>query len=118
MGRQPSSVRERLWLLAHDEYNDMRPRINVRALDIGLAAATLVDLLLWEHIKVAGGLIYGNAGNRGAVGGTFWASSSGGHRLGWRRFCTRPVPSRSAARRAHFKTSTSALARCWLPAAI
>jgi hypothetical protein len=68
MARQPSSVRERLWLLAHDEYTDMRPRINVRALDIGLAAAALVDLLLWDRITVDGGLIYFNADNRGAVG--------------------------------------------------
>ena len=68
MTRQPSSVRERLWLLAHDEYNDMRPRINVRALEIGLAAAALVDLLLWDRIEVAGGLIYGKVGNDGTVG--------------------------------------------------
>jgi hypothetical protein len=68
MARQPSSVRERLWLLAHDEYNDMRPRINVRVLDIGLAAAALVDLLLWDRITVDGGLIHWNADNRGTVG--------------------------------------------------
>ena len=68
MGRQPSSVRERLWLLAHDEYNDLRPRINVRALDIGLAAAALVDLLLWDRIKIAGGLVYVNLDNRGTLG--------------------------------------------------
>jgi len=68
MARQPSSVRERLWLLAHDEHDDMRPRINVRALDIGLAAAALVDLMLWDRIKVGGGLVLLNPDNRVTVG--------------------------------------------------
>ncbi len=41
--RQLTSMREQLWLLAHD-HRDLRPLIDVRALAIGLAAAVLTDL--------------------------------------------------------------------------
>lgn len=52
------SVREQLWLLGHDDYDDLRPVIDKRALGIGLAAAALVDLLLLDLIEVKHGLIY------------------------------------------------------------
>jgi hypothetical protein len=51
------SVRDRLWLLAHDE-SGMRPLIDVRALDIGLTGAVLADLLLSEHIEIRQGRLY------------------------------------------------------------
>lgn len=60
MVRRISSLREQVWLLAHDEQYDLRPRIDVRALGIGLVAAVLVDLLLQERIYVQQGLIYTN----------------------------------------------------------
>jgi len=52
-----ASVREQLWLLGHDDYGDLRPVIDRRALGIGLAAAALVDLLLQGLIEVKHGLI-------------------------------------------------------------
>ncbi|WIM95744.1 GPP34 family phosphoprotein [Actinoplanes oblitus] len=60
MVRRISSLREKVWLLAHDEQNDLRPLIDVRALGIGLAAATLTDLLLQDRIYVKHGLIHTN----------------------------------------------------------
>jgi Golgi phosphoprotein 3 GPP34 len=51
------SVRDRLWLLAHDE-SRMRPLIDVRALDIGLTGAALADLLLNERIEIKRGYLY------------------------------------------------------------
>jgi hypothetical protein len=61
------SVRDRLWLLAHDEDNGLRPLIDVRALDIGLVGATLADLLLGEHIQIRQGCLYPHARHREAV---------------------------------------------------
>lgn len=58
MSSRTISVRERLWLLGHDEHYDLRPHIDVRALGIGLAAAALVDLLMQNHIRVDHGLIF------------------------------------------------------------
>lgn len=58
MGHNIASVREQLWLLGHDDYGDLRPVIDKRALGIGLAAAALVDLLLQNLIEVKHGLIY------------------------------------------------------------
>lgn len=68
MPARVTSVRQQLWLLAHDENYEMRPRIDTRALDIGLAAAVLVDLMLSDRIRVDGGLIFWNRENRDAVG--------------------------------------------------
>jgi hypothetical protein len=48
------TVRERLWLLAHDDRRDLLPLLDPRALEIGLMAATLVDLLLAERIVIVG----------------------------------------------------------------
>ena len=60
---QIGTVRERLWLLAHDDRRDLEPRLHSSVLEIGLIAATLVDLLLADRIVVAGGYVY-----RGAPG--------------------------------------------------
>jgi hypothetical protein len=65
MTRHVSSVRDRLWLLAHDEHYDLRPLVDVRALGIGLVAATLTDLLLQDRIYVQRGLIYLNRRHTG-----------------------------------------------------
>jgi hypothetical protein len=43
MADQTLSVREQLFLLAHDEYREFRPRIHLSALGIGLAGAALID---------------------------------------------------------------------------
>lgn len=51
------SVRDRLWLLAHEE-SGLHPLIDVRALDIGLTGAALADLLLSEHIEIRRGFLY------------------------------------------------------------
>ncbi|GIE93879.1 GPP34 family phosphoprotein [Paractinoplanes rishiriensis] len=54
-----TGVRDQLWLLAHDErYTPLRLMIDVRALNIGLVAATLTDLLLADRIHIAAGRIY------------------------------------------------------------
>ncbi len=58
MRHRIAGVRDQLWLLGHDDYGDLRPVIDKRALDIGLAAAALVDLLLHDWIEVKHGLIY------------------------------------------------------------
>lgn len=58
-----TGVRDRLWLLAHDDERDMRPYVDVRALNIGLVAATLTDLLLDELIEIREGLIHPTAGS-------------------------------------------------------
>jgi hypothetical protein len=58
MSSRVISVRERLWLLGHDERDDLRPHIDVRALGIGLAAAALIDLLMENRIRVSHGLIF------------------------------------------------------------
>ena len=55
--RQLSSMREQLWLLAHD-HRDLRPLIDVRALAIGLAAAVLTDLMLHGCIFIDDDDIY------------------------------------------------------------
>jgi hypothetical protein len=55
--RQLTSMREQLWLLAHD-HRDLRPLIDVRALAIGLAAAVLTDLMLHDRISVQDEGIY------------------------------------------------------------
>jgi Golgi phosphoprotein 3 GPP34 len=65
MTRRVSGVRDRLWLLAHDEHHELRPLIDVRALGIGLVAATLTDLLLHDRIYVQHGLIYLNSRHTG-----------------------------------------------------
>jgi hypothetical protein len=52
------SVRDRLWLLAHDETRDLEPHIDVRALEIGLTGATLTDLLLQDAIHIQQGQLY------------------------------------------------------------
>jgi hypothetical protein len=55
-----ASLREQVWLLAHDEHHHLRPRVDARVLEIGLVAATLTDLLLRNRIYVHRGLIYTN----------------------------------------------------------
>jgi hypothetical protein len=55
--RQLTSMREQLWLLAHD-HRDLRPLIDVRALAIGLAAAVLTDLMLHDRITIEDEGIY------------------------------------------------------------
>ena len=57
MHQQITDVRNRLWLIAHDDERDMRPYVDVRALNIGLVAATLTDLLLHRLIEIHHGLI-------------------------------------------------------------
>jgi hypothetical protein len=42
----PSTVREQLFLLAHDEDRNLRPWIHVPALEVGLAGAALIDLVI------------------------------------------------------------------------
>ncbi len=61
------TIRERLWLLAHDEQRDLEPRLHPRTLEIGLMAATLVDLLLADRIGIttADGLVYQAPPTRG-----------------------------------------------------
>ncbi|MEV4638531.1 GPP34 family phosphoprotein [Actinoplanes sp. NPDC049548] len=49
------SVRDQLWLLAHDETRDLRPRLDVRALSVGLTGATVVDLLLQNRVHLQAG---------------------------------------------------------------
>lgn len=54
--RDFSRVRDQLWLLAHDD-RDLHPHVDTRALDIGLAAAVLADLLLHRLITVRAGQV-------------------------------------------------------------
>jgi hypothetical protein len=56
MARDLSSVRDRLWLLVHDE--DVRPLATPGAIGVSLVAATLSDLLLQGRIRVEQGRIY------------------------------------------------------------
>ena len=58
VARNITSVREQLWVLAHDEDDGLRPRIDVRALGVGLLGATLVDLLLLKRIQIHDGRVY------------------------------------------------------------
>ena len=55
--RQLTSIREQLWLLAHDD-RDLRPLIDVRALGISLAAGVLTDLLVQGRIRIQSNGIY------------------------------------------------------------
>ncbi|MFI7598274.1 GPP34 family phosphoprotein [Actinoplanes sp. NPDC049681] len=63
--RQLTSMREQLWLLAHD-HRDLRPLIEVRALAIGLAAAVLTDLMLHRWLTIQDGKIYVEGGTEAA----------------------------------------------------
>lgn len=63
-----TSVRDRLWLLAHDERRNLRPCIDVRALAVGLTGATLIDLLLQDRIHVQQGLIHPRGRHNGPIG--------------------------------------------------
>lgn len=60
MPAEASGIRERLWLLAHDDAypTDIRTQIDVRALGIGLVAAALTDLMLQNMIQIHEGRIY------------------------------------------------------------
>ncbi|WP_067504521.1 GPP34 family phosphoprotein [Actinoplanes sp. TFC3] len=59
------TLRERLWLLAHDDRTDLQLLLPVGSLSIGLMAATLTDLLLTERITLDEGYLYPTrAGNR------------------------------------------------------
>jgi hypothetical protein len=53
-----TTVRDRLFLLAHDEGNDLAPHVRPELLDFGLAGATLMDLLLDGWIQVYDGSIW------------------------------------------------------------
>jgi hypothetical protein len=57
------SVRDRLWLLAHED-DRMRLLIDVRALNIGLTGAVLADLLLSAHIEIRQGCIFPHGRHR------------------------------------------------------
>ncbi|GIM97956.1 hypothetical protein Ato02nite_097490 [Paractinoplanes toevensis] len=62
------TLRERLWLLAHDDRGDLQPLLHPGALEIGLMAAVLVDLLLGSWIVVDGGRLHQQqTGRRGAA---------------------------------------------------
>lgn len=52
------SVREQLWLLAHDDDRGLSPLIDRRAIGIGLAGATLIDLMLSDSITIDDGYVY------------------------------------------------------------
>ncbi|MFI5845839.1 GPP34 family phosphoprotein [Catenuloplanes sp. NPDC051500] len=52
-----AAVRDRLFLLAHDEDHDLAPLIRPGLLDFALAGATLIDLLLNGWIQVDDGTI-------------------------------------------------------------
>jgi Golgi phosphoprotein 3 (GPP34) len=59
MHRTAFSLRERLWLLAHDDrYAPLRPLVDVRGINVSLAAATLIDLLIADRIRIAAGAVY------------------------------------------------------------
>lgn len=68
MARHLPSVRDRLWLIAHDDRYELRPWIDVRALNIGLITATLADLLVQDRIHVQQGRIYVHHQNNSPVG--------------------------------------------------
>jgi Golgi phosphoprotein 3 (GPP34) len=51
------SVRQRLWLLGHDDRHDLERLVDGRALQIGLMAATLIDLMLGGHIYLDSGWV-------------------------------------------------------------
>ena len=53
----PISVREQLFLVAHDERRGMKPRLHPPSLAIGLAGATVIDLLIAERVAVARGQV-------------------------------------------------------------
>ncbi len=69
MVQEITGVRERLWLLAHDDQRDMRPHVDTRALGIGLVAAALSDLLRHTLITVRQGVIYPAPGRVDSLGG-------------------------------------------------
>ncbi|GLW35324.1 GPP34 family phosphoprotein [Actinoplanes regularis] len=56
-GLDPILVREQLFLLAHDETRQMRPRLHVPALAAGLAGATVMDLLIAQRVTVESGAV-------------------------------------------------------------
>jgi Golgi phosphoprotein 3 GPP34 len=49
-----TTVRERLWLLAHDQDRSLQLRMNLAALEVGLMGATMIDLLLAGLIRIDG----------------------------------------------------------------
>lgn len=51
----PPSVRERLFLIAHDEDKNFRPRLHLPALGIGLAGAAVIDLLIANRLHITAG---------------------------------------------------------------
>lgn len=75
MVQEITGVRERLWLLAHDDQRDMRPHVDTRALGIGLVAAALSDLLRHNLITVRQGVIYPAPGRDDPLGGDPIAAS-------------------------------------------
>lgn len=61
-----ASLRDQLWLLGHDESRDLQPRIGARALSVGLAGATITDLLISNHLVLHQGHVYPNVRGRPA----------------------------------------------------
>lgn len=51
------SLRDQIWLLGHDETRDLQPRIDARALGVGLAGATVADLLIEGHLVIQEGCV-------------------------------------------------------------
>ncbi|MEV4704504.1 GPP34 family phosphoprotein [Actinoplanes sp. NPDC049316] len=52
-----ASLRDQVWLLGHDETRDLQPRIDARALAVGLAGATVADLLVQSHVVINQGCV-------------------------------------------------------------
>ncbi|MBT8227067.1 MAG: GPP34 family phosphoprotein [Dactylosporangium sp.] len=49
---EPSLAYQRLFLVAHDEYHSFRPRLHLPTLNVGLAGALLIDLVLAGRIHL------------------------------------------------------------------
>lgn len=69
MRRTVFNLREQLWLLAHDDrYTPLRPLVDVRALNVGLVAATVIDLLRADLIRIGAGTVYVAGQSQGLLG--------------------------------------------------
>ncbi|MEU7905258.1 GPP34 family phosphoprotein [Actinoplanes sp. NPDC049118] len=52
------SLREQLFVLAHDETRSLKPHLHVPAIGVGLAGAAVIDLLIAKRIHIAQGSPY------------------------------------------------------------